>query len=45
MNQDKNKDDLKRFFIKLVAITLSIIVIINITYNMILAEKFENIYL
>ena len=43
MNQDKNKDDLKRFFIKLVAITLSIIVIINITYNMILAEKFENI--
>ena len=43
MNQDKNKDDLKRFFIKLAAITLSIIVIINITYNMIFAEKFENI--
>ena len=43
MNQDKNKDDLKRFFIKLVAITLSIIIIINITYNMIFAEKFENI--
>ena len=43
MNQDKNKDDLKRFFIKLVAITLSIIIIINITYNMIFAEKFESI--
>ena len=43
MNQDENKNDLKRFFIKLVAITLSIIIIINITYNMIFAEKFESI--
>jgi len=38
-----NKSDLKRFFIKLIAITFSIIIIINITYNLIFAEKFENI--
>ena len=38
-----NKNDLKRFFIKLIAITFSIIIIINITYNLIFAEKFENI--
>ena len=38
-----NKNDLKRFFIKLIAITFSIVIIINITYNLIFAEKFENI--
>ena len=43
MSQNNNKADLKRFFIKLVAITFSIIVIINITYNLIFAEKFETI--
>ena len=43
MNYDNNKADLKRFSIKLVAVTLSIIVIINVTYNLIFAEKFENI--
>ena len=42
MNHD-NKNDLKRFFIKIIAITFSIIIIINITYNLIFAEKFENI--
>ena len=42
MNHD-NKNDLKRFFIKLIAITFSLIIIINITYNLIFAEKFENI--
>ena len=41
MNQDNNKADLKRFFIKLITVTISIIVIINITYNLIFAEKFE----
>ena len=41
MNQDNNKADLKRFFIKLIAVTVSIIVIISITYNLIFAEKFE----
>ena len=42
MNHD-NKNDLKRFFIKLIAITFSIIIILKITYNLIFAEKFENI--
>ena len=42
MNQD-NKTDLKKFFIKLIAITFAIIVVINVTYNLIFAEKFENI--
>ena len=42
-NNNNNKVHLKRFFIKLVMVTLSIIVIINITYNLIFAEKFENI--
>ena len=40
---NKNPNNLKTFFIKLVAITLSIIVIINVTYNLILADKLENI--
>ena len=43
MNQQDNKNDLKRFFIKLIGITISIVIIINITYNLIFAEKFENI--
>ena len=42
MNQN-NKTDLKGFFIKLIAITFSIIIIINVTYNLIFAEKFETI--
>ena len=42
MNQN-NKTDLKRFFIKLTAITFAIIVIINVTYNLIFAEKLESI--
>ena len=41
MNKDNNKADLKRFIFKLVAVTFSIIVIINVTYNLIFAEKFE----
>ena len=43
MNEDNDKATLKKFFIKLIAITFSIIIIINITYNLIFAEKFENI--
>ena len=42
MNQD-NKTDLKRFFIKLAAVTFAIIIIINVTYNLIFDEKVENI--
>ena len=43
MNEDNAKASLKKFFIKLIAITFSIIIIINITYNLIFAEKFETI--
>ena len=43
MNQN-NKSDLKRFFIKLIAITFSTIIIINVTYNLIFAQKFESVY-
>lgn len=42
MNQN-NQTDLKRFIIKLAAVTFAIIIIINVTYNLIFAEKFENI--
>ena len=43
MNEDNDKASLKNFFIKLIAITFSIIVVINITYNLIFAEKLKNI--
>ena len=43
MSKDNNKTHLKKFFIKLFAITLSIVIIINITYNLIFARQFENI--
>ena len=42
MNQNNNKPNLKNFFIKLLAITISIIIIINISYNLIFADKMEN---
>ena len=42
MNQN-NKTDLKGFFIKLAAVTFAIIVVINVTYNLIFAEKLESI--
>ena len=38
-----NKTDLKGFFIKLAAVTFAIIVVINVTYNLIFAEKLESI--
>ena len=43
MDNRNNQSDIKFFFIKLIAITFAIIVIINVTYNLIFAEKFENI--
>ena len=43
MNKDKNKSEIKKFLIKLVAITFAIIIIINVTYNLIFAEKLDNI--
>ena len=38
-----NKNNLKIFFIKLVSNTFSIIIVVNITYNIFFAEKFDNI--
>ncbi len=43
MNKDNNKSEIKKFLIKLAAITFAIIIIINVTYNLIFAEKLENI--
>ena len=43
MDKDENKKSLKVFIIKLIAITVSIIIIINVTYNLFFAENFENI--
>ena len=43
MNKEENKSDIKKFFIKLVAITFAIIIVINVTYNLIFADKLENI--
>ena len=43
MNQNNSKAGLKNFFIKLIAITFALVVVINMTYNLIFAEKFESI--
>ena len=43
MNQNNEKGDLKKFFIKLIAIIIAVIIIINTSYNLIFAEKFESI--
>ena len=43
MNQNNEKAELKKFFIKLIAIIFAVIIVINISYNLIFAEKLENI--
>ena len=43
MSKNINPNNLKTFFIKLISITFAIIIIINVTYNLILADKLENI--
>ena len=43
MNQNNSKADLKKFFIKLIAIVFAVIIIINVSYNLIFAEKLETI--
>ncbi len=43
MNSDKNKGNLKTFFIKLIAIVLAVVVIINISFNIIFGDKLESI--
>ena len=43
MDQKENKNEIKKFLIKLIAITFAIIIIINTTYNMIFADKLETL--
>ena len=43
MSDNKNQTDIKKFIIKLAAVTFAIIIIINVTYNLIFADKLENI--
>ena len=43
MSNNRNQTDLKKFIIKLAAVTFAIIVVINVTYNLIFADKLENI--
>tara|TARA_B110000014_G_C19533129_1_gene285969 strand:+ start:137 stop:442 length:306 start_codon:yes stop_codon:yes gene_type:complete len=43
MDQKENKDEIKKFLIKLAAISFAIILIINVTYNLIFAEKLESL--
>ena len=41
MTPKNNKPNLKIFFVKLVAISLAIIIITNVTYNLIFADKLD----
>ena len=43
MQNSKKNNNLKIFFIKLISITLSIIVIISFVYNTIFAEKIDSL--
>ena len=43
MSKNINPNNLKTFFIKLISITFAAIIIINVTYNLILADKLESI--
>ena len=43
MDQKENKNEIKKFLIKLIAIMFAIIIIINTTYNMIFADKLETL--
>ena len=42
MNRNDNKTDLKKFFIKLIAVVFAIIVVINVSYNLIIVGNLEN---
>ena len=43
MNRNDNKTDLKKFFIKLIAVVFAIIVVINVSYNLIIVGNLENL--
>ena len=39
MNQNENNRELKKFFIKLISVVLALIIIINVSYNLIVVDK------
>ena len=41
--KQKNNSELKTFFIKLISVTISIIIIINVILNLLLAERLEKV--
>ena len=41
--QENRPNNLKNFFIKLVSITLAILIVFNVVFNLILAERIEKI--
>jgi|TARA_B100001964_G_C14169332_1_gene570692 cell division protein YceG involved in septum cleavage len=43
MSKTENKGEIKKFLIKLIAITTAIIIIINVSYNLIFADKLETL--
>ena len=43
MNHNGNKTDLKKFFIKLIAVIFAVIVVINVSYNLIIAGNLANL--
>jgi len=43
MSKIENKSEIGKFLIKLTAITISIIIIINVSYNLIFADKLETL--
>ena len=43
MNKINETNNLKKFFIKLISITLAIVVAFNIIFNLIFADKFDNL--
>ena len=43
MDKINETNDLKKFFIKLISITLAIIIAFNIIFNLIFADKLENL--
>ena len=43
MNKINETNNLKKFFIKLISITLAIIVAFNIIFNLIFADKLDNL--
>ena len=43
MSENKNKNDLKLFFIKLVSIIIAVIICFNVIFNLIFADKVDKI--